>query len=245
MTTQAMIECKSIAGSESGMRMLVIAAHPDDEVLGCGGYIARFAEKNEVFTTIVTEGCSAQYADSDIGHLIEMKKEAAAAANHVLGVKEIFFGAFPDMRLDEVCHIEINRFIYEVIENIRPDLILTHHPGDVNLDHQLVYQSTMVASRPINKNRPDILLYETPSATEWHSYDMLTAFIPNVFIDISGTLDRKIEALKCYDLELRSLPHPRSAYGLRAYAAFRGLSAGLEAAEGFRMLRAVDYRLQS
>lgn len=226
------------------MRMLVIAAHPDDEVLGCGGYIARYSEQNEVFTAIVTEGCSAQYKGRDVKEIIKQKKKSAFEAGRLLGVKRVVFGDFPDMKLDTVSHVDLNRFLSNTIQKVRPDLILTHHPGDVNLDHRLVFQSTMVAARPIGGRAPDLLLYETPSATEWQSYDNKTAFIPNVFIDISDTLGLKIEALKCYDVELRSYPHPRSEEGLRAYASFRGLAAGLEAAEGYRMLRAVDFGMR-
>lgn len=226
------------------MRMLVIAAHPDDEVLGCGGYIARYSVQNEVFTAIVTEGCSAQYKGCDVKEIIEQKKRSAIEAGRLLGVKHIFFGDFPDMMLDTVSHVDLNRFLSDTIQEVRPDLILTHHPGDINLDHRLAFQSTMVAARPFKRRAPDLLLYETPSATEWQSYDNKDAFIPNVFINISDTLGVKIEALKCYDIELRSSPHPRSAEGLRAYASFRGLAAGLEAAEGYRMLRSVDFGMR-
>jgi LmbE family N-acetylglucosaminyl deacetylase len=225
--------------------MLVIAAHPDDEVLGCGGYMSVFSEKNEVCTAIVTEGCSAQYAGPGCEDLIERKKAAALAANRVLGVRDVFFGGFPDMRLDTVSHIDVNAFLRGVVSETRPDVILTHHPGDINVDHQLVYSSTLVAARPAGKRAPDLLLYETPSATEWQSYDFKTAFIPNVFIDISDRVEQKLDALKCYDIELRAFPHPRSEKALRAYAAYRGLAAGLCAAEAFRLLRAVDFLVRA
>jgi len=227
---------------------LVIAAHPDDEVLGCGGYMARFSEQssqNEVFTVIVTEGCSTQYANDDYCQLIEQKKKSAMEANYLLGVKDVFFGDFPDMKLDTVRHIEINQFLNDIIENVQPDFILTHHPGDLNLDHQLVYKSTMVAARPIKNHPLNILLYETPSATEWQSYDYKTAFNPNVFINISKTIDLKIEAFKLYDIEMRNYPHPRSEAGIRTYASFRGLAAGLEAAEGFCLQRGIDLGVRS
>ena len=223
------------------MKMLVIAAHPDDEVLGCGGYMARFSTNNEVYTAIVTEGCSAQYAGGGSAALIERKKKAAREANHLLGAREVFFGDFPDMRLDTIAHIDLNSFLTGVISEIKPDMILTHHPGDINLDHQLVYKSTMVAARPSNGRAPDVLLYETPSATEWQGYDRNNAFIPNVFIDITATLERKLAALHCYDLELRTFPHPRSEEGIRAYASYRGLAAGLSAAESYCLTRAVDF----
>ena len=223
------------------MKMLVIAAHPDDEVLGCGGYMARFSEHGEVFTAIVTEGCSTQYAGHNSDVLIERKKKAALEANLLLGVREVFFGDFPDMRLDTVSHVDINKFLARIVSDIEPDLVLTHHPGDINLDHQLVYKSTMVAVRPTGCCAPDILLYETPSSTEWQGYDRNTAFIPNLFIDITDTLERKLEALLYYDLELRAFPHPRSEGGIRAYASYRGLAAGLCAAEAFCLTRAVDY----
>jgi N-acetylglucosamine malate deacetylase 1 len=223
------------------MIMLVIAAHPDDEVLGCGGYMARFSAEHDVYTAIVTEGCSAQYNNRAYKKNIEKKKNAAIEANQILGGEKVFFGNFPDMKLDIVKHIEINKFLEDTIKEITPDIILTHHPGDVNIDHQLVYKSTMVACRPANNHPPDILLYETPSATEWQSYDSNNIFIPNVFVDITNTIDLKIKAFNCYDIEMREEPHPRSEYGIRSYASFRGLASGLRAAEGFRLLRANDF----
>ncbi|MEL4106481.1 PIG-L deacetylase family protein [Oscillospiraceae bacterium WX1] len=223
------------------MRILVIAAHPDDEVLGCGGYMARLSESNEVFTAIVTEGCSAQYADTDYKKIIALKKMAALKANSLLGVRDVFFGDFPDMRLDTVGHVTINAFLEKVIAETSPRLVLTHHPGDLNLDHQLVYRSTMVAARPVHGHPIDILLYETPSATEWQGYDYKTAFIPTVFIDIDETIARKIEALAQYDIELRSAPHPRSEHGICAHASYRGLAAGLMYAEAFSLQRSVEF----
>lgn len=221
------------------MRMLVIAAHPDDEVLGCGGCIARVSGQSEVFTTIVTEGCSSQYSGENIDSMICGKKAAAEKAGRILGVKKVIFGDFPDMRLDTVGHTALNGFLERVIDEIRPDIVLTHHSGDINLDHQIIYRSTIVAVRPGKGYPTRVLLYETPSATEWQSYNAKYAFIPNLFVDITRTIERKIEALRCYETELRNFPHPRSEQGVRAYAAFRGLAAGVRAAEGYTLFREV------
>jgi LmbE family N-acetylglucosaminyl deacetylase len=222
------------------MRMLVVAAHPDDEVLGCGGYMARFSRHNEVFTVIVTEGSSSQYSAQDYKEIIAQKKKAAVAANGILGVKEVIFGDYPDMKLENIDHIELNSFLERVISDIRPDILLTHHLYDMNADHRQIFESVAIASRPIKKLPLKVLLFETPSSTEWQSYDLRQIFVPNVYIDIAGTIGQKIEAFKCYKTEVREYPHPRSEGGIRTYAAFRGLASGLTAAEAFSLYRCVE-----
>ena len=229
------------------MRILVVAAHPDDEVLGCGGTIARLAADpaNEAFTLIVSEGCSAQYSAAEAARAWTDKKEAALQAGNILGTKEIRFGNFPDMKLDTVAHLDLNRFLEHTIREIKPDVLFTHHPGDINLDHQLVCKSVVTASRPVGVFPAAVFFFEIPSSTEWQGYDSANAFAPDVFIDISSTMDKKAAAMQCYALELREPPHPRSVYGIKACAKFRGLACGLKEAEGFRLFRSIDFGMRS
>ena len=221
------------------MRMLVIAAHPDDEVLGCGGYMVKFSRQGEVFTAVVTEGCSTQYREDDVEGLIRKKQADCALANKILGAREVIFGRFPDMKLESAGHTKLNAFLEELIDEIKPDFILTHHFGDVNLDHRCVCSSVLVAARPLGKKPCNLLLFETPSATEWGGVDLRSVFTPNYYVDIKDSLTRKIEALQCYGMELRKFPHPRSEEGVRAYASFRGLACGLEAAEAYSACRLI------
>jgi LmbE family N-acetylglucosaminyl deacetylase len=126
------------------MRILIIAAHPDDEVYGMGGTIAKLSSLgHHVYTLIVTEGCSAQYPENS--QIIEDKKREALQCNNILNVKEVIFGDLPDMKLDSISHIEINAVIEKAVSTVKPDIVYTHHKGDVNKDHRLVYESTMVA----------------------------------------------------------------------------------------------------
>jgi LmbE family N-acetylglucosaminyl deacetylase len=217
--------------------MLVVAAHPDDEVLGCGGYMAGYSRGNDVFTLIVTEGSSSQYPGQESEKIIALKKEAARSANGILGVKEVIFGDYPDMKLDSVEQTVLTGFFEKVIDYVRPDILLTHHFYD---DHRRIFKSISIAARPINNFPSRLLLFETPSSTEWQSYDLRQVFVPNVYVDISGTMAQKIEAFKCYKTEIRDYPHPRSEEGIKAYAAFRGLAAGLTAAEAFSLYRSVE-----
>ena len=150
-----------------GKKILVIGAHPDDETFGMGGTIAKHSLiGNEIHVLILTDGSSAQY--SNFQEMIEKKKLEAKKAMDILSVKNIQFGTLPDMKLDTVPHIEINKIIEEKINDFEPDYIFTHHWGDLNKDHRCIFESTMVAARPINSpSIKKIYCYEIPSSTEW------------------------------------------------------------------------------
>jgi len=212
--------------------VLVVGAHPDDELLGAGGAIAKHADSgDEVHTLIVTEGTTAQY---DNESLIKQKRKDARQCADRLGVTDIHFGDLPDMRLDTVAHIEVNAVIEEICAAIEPDIVYTHSRREVNKDHVAVHDSTLVATRP-ESGVEMVLAYETPSSTEYAPE--LDGFDPTLFVDVDGYLDRKIEAFQCYDLELREYPHPRSETALRALARTRGAASDAEAAEAFDVLR--------
>lgn len=221
-------------------KVLVIAAHPDDEVLGMGGTIAQLVKSGCVVDVlIVTDGSSSQYRGSDhLAEIIEAKKKETRNCADILGVCDIYYGELPDMKLDKTPHIVINQVIEKLIDEIQPDTIFTHFWGDVNRDHQEVYKSTLVAVRPvIGQVVKELYCYRVPSSTEWTPNKGDTMFMPNVFVDIADYAERKYKAFACYSTELREYPHPRSVQYLRETDKAAGLRVGMLAAEEFVLLR--------
>ena len=221
-------------------RVLVIAAHPDDEVLGAGGTIAWHSKINndEVYVLILTEGCSSQYKNNK--EMIVQKRNEAKKANSLLGVKELFSENLPDMKLDSLLHIKINEIIEKYVKKLQPDIVFTHHP-DINKDHSLIFESTMVALRPVpDSPTKKVLLYAPVSSTEWSAPFSGNYFIPNVFYDTTDTLDLKLKAFSCYKSELRDFPHPRSLEAIKIYTQKTGISVGLQAAEHFMLIRSFE-----
>lgn len=221
--------------------ILVIAAHPDDEIYGMGGTIAKLvSEGKKVSLLIVTDGSTAQYRDSkNLEQILQKKKQETANAAKQVGISAIYYGNLPDMRLDQTEHIAVNRVIENVIDEIRPDTVFTHFWGDVNLDHQCVYRSTLVAARPTaGQSVKELYCYRVPSSTEWQTTPH-NAFIPNCFVDISAHTDQKTAAILAYETEIRAYPHPRSAQAVHALDTATGLRCGLGAAEEFILLRKV------
>lgn len=221
-------------------KVLVIAAHPDDEVLGMGGTIAKLVkEGNTVDVLIVTDGSSAQYRDSDhLAEIIEAKKIETRDCADVLGIRDIYYGELPDMKLDTTPHIRINQVIEDVIDKVQPDAVFTHFWGDVNCDHQNVYKSTLVAVRPVmGQVVRELYCYRVPSSTEWTPNKADTMFMPNCFVDIEAYAEQKYKAFACYSTELRDYPHPRSVQYLRESDKAAGLRVGMLAAEEFVLLR--------
>lgn len=224
-------------------KVLVIAAHPDDEVLGVGGTIAKLSSQGvECHLLIVTDGSSAQYRDSDhLQEIIEAKKKETQGCADVLGFKSIHYGEQPDMRLDKTPHIVINQVIEKVIDEVQPDTVFTHFWGDVNRDHQEVYKSTLVAVRPVmGQVVKELYCYRVPSSTEWTPNKADTMFMPNYFVDIKDYSEQKYKAFACYSTELREYPHPRSVQYLRETDKAAGLRIGLLAAEELVLLRKLD-----
>lgn len=221
-------------------KILVIAAHPDDEVLGMGGTIAKLtAEGKEVSLLIVTDGSSSQYRNADnLAKIIETKKQETRRCADVLGIKEILYGGLPDMKLDATPHIEINQAIERVIDYLQPDTVFTHFWGDVNCDHQNVFKSTLVAVRPVaGQVVRELYCYRVPSSTEWTPNMTDTMFMPNTFVDITEYAEQKYEAFSMYATELRDYPHPRSVRHLRETDKAAGLRVGMLSAEEFVVLR--------
>ena len=223
--------------------VLVVAAHPDDEILGCGGTMTRLArEGHEVRIAILAEGMSSRYAhreDADQRQLQHLHSQAQKAADKV-GAKELVLCKLPDNRLDTVPLLEVVKLVEELIARFRPEIIYTHHSGDLNADHGVVHRAVLTATRPAaGQAVREIYAFEVPSSTEWAFQRWEPVFRPNMFVDIAETLETKIEALACYDTETRKFPHPRSAEALRAIATRWGSVAGLQAAEAFELIRSV------
>lgn len=221
-------------------RVLVVAAHPDDEVLGCGGTIARLSDAGAAVTVMFfADGVGARSAGGEIRQpeLTERRK-AAQTACHILGAEDPLFFDFPDNRLDTVPLIEVTQTLEKVIEEFRPDSIYTHHAGDVNADHRIAHQAVVTACRPQpGRDVRKIYFFEVASSTEWQTPGSAPSFQPTSFVDISETLPRKIEALKAYAMEMRPWPHARSIEANEHLARWRGATAGFKAAEAFMLGR--------
>lgn len=212
--------------------VLVVAAHPDDEVLGCGGTIARHSREGDAVTVvIVCEGESLRYGPGGVN-----QGEDIRAAADVLGVEEIHRLDFPDQRLDDFSLSEIIEPLVRVVEETRPRVVYTQYGGDYNRDHEAVFDAVEVATRPTVSSIRRVYAYHTPSSTEW-AYPR--TFVPDTWVDISATLDTKLEAMACYESELRDYPHPRSLEALEDRMKTWGSEACLEAAEVFMTVRSV------
>lgn len=218
-------------------RVLVVAPHPDDEVLGCGGVIARHVVKgDEVSVVVVTRGAPDVFP---LDFIVQGRNEAAAASK-LLGTKSLSFLDFPAPRLDVVPTAMLANALKDVVAEVQPATVYLPHHGDIHGDHKAVYWATLVATRPNGGFVPERLLcYETPSETEWGAPNAADAFIPTVFVDISQHLEAKLEAMKCYQSQLAASPMARSLTSIEALARFRGSTVGVAAAEAFCLVREV------
>lgn len=219
-------------------RVLVLCAHPDDEVLGMGGTIALHARRgDEVRIVCVTDGSSTQYPDDAATR--ERKNDEARHAAEVLGVSDYVHLDFPDMRLDTIPHVELNRVVEEHVRDLRPAVVYVTHP-DVNRDHRALFDSVAVAARPTpGQSVRRLLTFAPTSSTEW-TPPALNWFVPTWFVDVTETFEQKLEAFACFETERREYPHPRNERALRAYAQFYGATVGCEYAEPFVLVRAVE-----
>lgn len=218
------------------MKILIIAAHPDDEVLGCGGIIRKYSKNGvKVYTLILTTGLSIRYKD---GVKTDIRKAVLNCAD-ILGVTKTFIKELPVLGLDKIPLQKIVKEIEEVLNEIKPDIVFTHNKGDINQDHKIVTEATLIALRPKTKFVKAIYSYEIPSSTDWIT-DRENIFIPNKFIDIGKELKDKIKAFKCYKSEIEKWPHSRSEEGLKALAEYRGMQSFQKSAEAFCLIRSTN-----
>lgn len=216
--------------------ILVLAAHPDDEVLGCGGTIARYTDEGAfVHTAFFADGISSRMGDAkEQEKLVGDRRSASQKSCEILGVKSVSFENFPDNRMDTIALLDIIKVVEELIAKHQPDTVLTHHAGDLNIDHRRLHEAVVTACRP-QPGHPvkTILSYEIASSTEWQLPGSSPLFAPNWFINITETLSRKMAALEAYSEELRQWPHSRSLDGIKHLAHWRGATVGVNAAEAF------------
>lgn len=213
---------------------LIVVAHPDDEVLGCGGTIAKLADNGTtVHVVFLADGVSSRNEGS-LPEKLKVRRLAAKKACGILGVRSVSFEDFPDNRLDTVALLDITQRVEWYITEHRPIMVLTHHSGDLNIDHRRTLDAVVTACRPqLGHPVRSILSFEVPSSTEWQLQTSAPSFQPNWFVDISATIERKLEALSAYESELRDWPHPRSLKGVEYLARWRGATVGVDAAEAF------------
>lgn len=229
---------------ETLMNILVIAAHPDDEILGCGATMAKHVKNgDQVYVAILAEGITSREKKrnrSNKEEELHLLAKEAKKANDVIGVTELRLFDFPDNRMDSIDLLDIIKVVEELIDNYKPDVIYTHHIGDVNIDHQRIHQAVITACRPIpDKHKvKELLFFEVLSSTEWQPIDV-TPFTPNWFVDVTETIDLKLKSLKEYNHEMREWPHSRSNTAAHHLARLRGSTIGVEAAEAFILGRKI------
>ena len=209
-------------------------------MLGCGGTIRRHALAGErVSILILADGETSRGSQPD-DKAIEQRENSARAAAEILGVKNVEIHRFPDNRLDSIARLDIIKVVEQNIKDAMPDVVYTHHAGDLNVDHRRVHEAVVTACRPqFGHPVQTLLFFETPSSTEWQPPGSGQPFLPNWFVDISDVLEHKIAALRVYQSELRSWPHPRSLEGVEHLARWRGATIGCAAAEAFMLGREI------
>lgn len=218
-------------------RALIVAPHPDDEVLGCGGTIARLAASGAaVDIVIATKGRAPDFDEARVA----MVAAEARFAHSLLGVRETHWLDFPAAGLDGSPHAAMNRALGELVDRVRPELLFIPFVGDIHLDHQLVFLSSLVAARPRGEGTPGcILAYETLSETNWNAPYLTPGFAPNVFIGIEDFLEAKLQAFRTFKSQVQAFPHERSPEAIEALARLRGATVCRHAAEAFVLIREV------
>ena len=215
------------------MRVLVVAAHPDDEILGCGGTLLKHKEMGDtIFACIVTKAHTSLWTDE----YKQKKLVEAQEVDNLIGFEERYYCHLPTLHLSSQPTLKVNGTINEVVQAVKPDIIYTHHEHDVNKDHGLVYEAVMAATRPI-EDRIKVCCFETLSSTEWSN----KPFQPNYYVNIDSYIDKKIEAFCKYESEVKQYPHPRSPEGIRILSQKRGIDVCVKHAEAFIVVR--DYWL--
>ena len=219
------------------MNVLVLAAHPDDEVLGCGGTIARLSsEGHKVTIAILGQGAASRFPKGSTEAISEISalRERSREAGRILGAAEVLHYDLSDNRFDSVDLLDVVKLIEDIGRRTRPDEVFTQHGGDLNVDHQITFRATLTAFRPQPGSKVRALYaYEIASSTEWAFGSLSPVFVPNTFMNISDHIEAKMAALKAYTTEMKDFPHPRSLEATRNQMVERGACIGVMAAEAF------------
>lgn len=220
-------------------KVLVVAAHPDDEVLGCGGTVARHVDEGDVVHILfMADGVTSRRLFNKYD--LEKRNKAAYESCEILGTESPQFLGLPDNKMDTVALLDIVQKLEKIIDKTKASVIYTHHDQDLNIDHRITHQAVITACRPQpESNINEIYSFEILSSTEWNSPSTKNTFIPNRFVDISKSIERKIKALNAYEEEMREFPHSRSIETVKLLAKFRGSTVGLRAVESFKVERII------
>ena len=222
-------------------KILIVSAHPDDEVLGCGGTVARLVKEGyQAYTLILGEGITSRDENRDRAKReteIQKLKSQAEKANKIIGVEKVFMYDFPDNRFDTVPFLDIVKVIEKIKNDIKPKIIFTHYEKDLNVDHQITYKAVITATRPVvGEPVKEIYSFEILSSTEWN---FPLSFSPDVFFDITKTLKYKLKAIEIYKSELKKIPHPRSIGSIKINAQMWGIKVGLGYVEAFKNIMTI------
>jgi LmbE family N-acetylglucosaminyl deacetylase len=207
----------------------VISAHPDDEVVGMGATIKKLSLTNKIWLCVVSEGASAQYSDKK---MIEVRRDACKKSSKILGISKIQFLDYPDMRLDSVSHLEINKELEKIIRKLKPKIVYSPPSHDLNKDHQKVFESSLVVTRPLVSSVKSLLCYELPGPVR-------EPFRPTIYENVEKEFSYKIKGFKMYKSEIMKFPHPRSINAIENLAIYRGTQSGLRKAEAFELVHSI------
>ena len=212
------------------MNILILAAHPDDECIGMGATIKKLSKKNKIHLCVLSDGASAQYSDKK---MIAERRTSCKNSGKILGISNYIFLNFPDMKLDAIPHLEINQELEKIIKKINPKIVYTTPNNDFNKDHQKVFESTLIVTRPQSSNVKQVLSYELTGRKRSNE-------IPTVYEDITKTFEYKIKSFKMYKSEIMKFPHPRSLKAIENLAIMRGIDCNSEKAEAFHLVHSIN-----
>jgi len=220
-------------------QILIVAAHPDDEILGCGGTIAKLAKDNTITALILVDAITSRTGDFSDDEKKALR-DRINNAHKLLEIKNTYFEDFPDNEFDKVPLLKLVKSVSSYIEKTSPDIIFTHHYGDLNIDHRSTFKAVLTACRPQpGFNHPDLYCFEIPSSTEWQVLTGEFIFKPNVFIDITDTIEKKLKAFEYYESEMKEYPHSRSLEGVKLMAQDWGRKVGRKFVEAFELIRSI------
>ena len=227
-------------------KIAVIAAHPDDEILGCGATLKKLSLRGcEIYVLILSEGITSRgnvrNRKTDKTKLDKLRQNCHQA-NQTVGAKNVIMKQYPDNRFDSIDLLDIIKEIEEFLSNFPSDIVFTHHRGDLNIDHQITNRAVVTACRPVALSSPDLILcFDILSSTEWYFGSRENRFAPNLFVDVGDTIEDKVKALACYESEIKPFPFARSLESIRIQAKHYGQMINVEAAEAFEIIRAIEH----